>query len=206
MLPVLGAQCGNLRYAESAGVNDLPPIVAFAIVNGYCDVAKSGGGQNGWTCSLNAGTHGNSAARIVRISWALLGGLWGAWLGFGGHFRLPSNADSFATFFATGFFSFFAVVGFASGMAVGVLVGGLTEKLLRHLGVGTVGAALAATLVSAAVLWQVGGVVQAKLPGLRAPVPGPAVSPARETPPEQACDKEPPANSPQHASWEAECR
>ena len=147
---------------------------------------------------------------IVRISWALLGGLWGAWLGFGGYFRLPSNADSFATFFATGFFSFFAVVGFASGMAVGALVGGLAEKLLRHLGVGTVGAALVATLVSAVVLWQVGSVVQAKLPGLRALVPGPAVapavSPARETPPEQACEKQPPANSPQYASWEAECR
>lgn len=43
----------------------------------------------------------------VRVSWALLGGAWGVWLGLGGALRLPHNADSFGSLIAMGFFGMF---------------------------------------------------------------------------------------------------
>ena len=113
--------------------------------------------------------HENYFWWAVRISWPLLGGVSGAWLGFGGYLRLPQNADSFATVFALGYFSMFAWVGLFSGMVSGALIGGLVERLLRRFGVGIAGAVIMATLVNALVLWQIVGLAQAKYPGLRPP-------------------------------------
>ena len=72
---------------------------------------------------------------VVRISWPLLGGIWGALLGFEGLLQLPYNADSFGTIFAQGVFIIAACIGLLTGCACGGLVGGLPENLLLRLGV-----------------------------------------------------------------------
>ena len=105
---------------------------------------------------------------FVRVSWLLLGGAWGAWLGFGGYFRLPQNEDSFGTLFASGFFVFFAGIGLFAGAAAGALIGGLVEWFLRRSGAGILAALSVATLVNPLVLWKIGDFVQAEYPGLRA--------------------------------------
>ncbi|MBL0226203.1 MAG: hypothetical protein IPQ16_11720 [Geobacteraceae bacterium] len=107
---------------------------------------------------------------IVRISWPLLGGIWGALLGLGGLLQLPQNADSFGTVFAQGFFIIAACIGLLAGGACGVLVGGLTEKLLLRLGVRAASAVCVATVVNAIVIWQLAGLIQNKYPGFRPPV------------------------------------
>lgn len=142
----------------------------------------------------------------ARISWPLLGGVWGAWLGFGGYLALPHNADSFAMVFAIGFFGFFAWVGLFSGIAIGALVGGLAEKLLRYFGVGITGAVGIATVVNALVLWQLVGFVQEKYPGLRPPVASTQVSTATKHLPENPCAHPPPEHTKERAIWDTECR
>jgi predicted lipid-binding transport protein (Tim44 family) len=149
---------------------------------------------------------GNQLWWAVRLSWPLLGGVSGAWLGFGGYLRLPQNADSFATVLALVFFSFFAWVGFFAGIALGALIGGLVEKLMRRLGAGTAGAVCVATLVNGLALWQIAGIVQAKFPGLRAPAARPPVSATTRPPPANSCAHPPPADSRERKSWDAECR
>lgn len=119
---------------------------------------------------------GNAFWRAVRISWPVLGGIWGAWIGFGGYLSVAPNADSFAMLFAMGFYAVFAVVGLLAGVAIGGLTGGMVEWLLRRVGVGIAGALIVATVVNALVLWQVAGFVQAKYPGLNAPAAKPSVS------------------------------
>jgi len=115
---------------------------------------------------------------LVRISWPLLGGIWGALLGFGGLLQLPHNADSFGTIFAQGFFIIAACIALLAGCACGVLVGGLTEKLLLRLGVRATSAVCAATVVNAIVIWQLAGFIQNKYPGFRPPVEkSPSASP-----------------------------
>ena len=64
----------------------------------------------------------------VRISWSLLAGLWGGWLGAAAALRLPPNADSFGTLLAQGYFGFLAEIGLVAGLAFGALVGGLAEN------------------------------------------------------------------------------
>ncbi|AGX88471.1 hypothetical protein Cenrod_2413 [Candidatus Symbiobacter mobilis CR] len=150
--------------------------------------------------------NGNHFWWAVRISWPLLGGVWGAWLGFGGYLRLPQNADSFGTVFALGFFSFFAWVGLFAGIASGALIGGLVERLLRRFGAGIASAVGVATLVNALVLWQIAGVVQAKYPGLRPPAAKPPVSSTTTLPPENPCAYPPPDNTKERAIWDSECR
>lgn len=158
----------------------------------------------------------------IRVSWPLLGGAWGVWLGFGGYLRLPQNADSFATLVALVFFSVFAWVGLFAGMASGALIGGLAETLLRRFGAGIAGALIVATLVNALVLWQIAGVIEAKYPGLRSadtarPHPGSPAgmrSPAGDRPvPSTAglpsrysCANPPPAQSRERELWNSECR
>lgn len=119
---------------------------------------------------------GNAFWRTVRISWPVLGGLWGAWIGFGGYLGLASNADGFATMFAMGFYVVFAVVGLLAGIALGWLTGGLIEWLLRRIGVGLAGALIVAIVVNVLVLWQVASFVQAKYPGLRSPAAKPSIT------------------------------
>ncbi|MDP2826730.1 MAG: hypothetical protein Q8O52_29085 [Sulfuritalea sp.] len=150
--------------------------------------------------------HGNPFWWAVRISWPLLGGAWGAWLGFGGYLQLPQNADSFATVFALVFFSFFAWVGFFAGMASGALIGGLLETLLRRLGAGIAGAASVATLLNALVIWQIAGFVQAKYPGLRTPAAERSASSTTKLPPRNPCAHPPPAHSREREIWNSECR
>jgi hypothetical protein len=142
----------------------------------------------------------------VRISWPLLGGVWGAWLGFGGYLLLPKNADSFGTVFALGFFSFFAWIGLFTGMAAGALIGGSAERLLRRFGAGIAGALSVATLVNALVLWQIAGLVQTKFPGLRGPAAKPPVYSTIKLPSENPCAHPPPENAKERAIWDSECR
>lgn len=152
--------------------------------------------------------------RFVHVSWLLLGGAWGAWLGFGGYFRLPHNADSFGMLFALGFFVFFAGVGLFAGAASGALIGGLVEWFLRRSGAGTVAALSVATLVNALVLWQIGDYVQAKYPGLRADSgtkphrsnANGALTPADKGSYQKPCSGTPPTDTRERASWDAECR
>jgi hypothetical protein len=150
--------------------------------------------------------HGNTFWWAVRISWPLLGGMWGVWLGFGGYLRLPHNADSFATIIALGFFSFFAWVGLFAGMASGALIGGLVERLLRSFGAGIAGAVSVATLVNALSLWQIVSFVQVEFPGLRPPDAKPPVSSTTRLPTESPCTHPPPAQSREREMWNSECR
>jgi hypothetical protein len=142
----------------------------------------------------------------IRISWPLLGGVWGTWLGLGGYLGLPHNADSFAMFFAFGFFTIFSLVGLFSGMALGALIGGLIQRLLRLFGTGIAGAVSIATLLNALVLWQIVGLVQEKFPGLRPPAASTPVSTSTIHPPENPCTRRPPENAKERAIWDAECR
>lgn len=130
---------------------------------------------------------GSAFWRAVRISWPVLGGAWGAWIGFGGYLGVAPNADSFAMLFAMGFYVAFAVVGLLAGIAIGGLTGGVVEWLLRRVGMGLAGALIVATVVNAVVLWQVAGFVQAKYPGLRTPAAKLSASSADKSSPESPC-------------------
>jgi hypothetical protein len=121
---------------------------------------------------------GNTFWRAVRISWPVLGGLWGAWIGFGGYIGVAPNADSFAMLFVLGFYGVFALAGLLAGIVLSGLTGGVVEWLLRRVGVGIAGALIVATVVNALVLWQVAGFIQAKYPGLNAPAAKSSVSSA----------------------------
>jgi hypothetical protein len=112
-------------------------------------------------------THESRGVWAVRVSWAVLGGGWGAWAGFGGYLRLPTNADSFGSMLAAGFFGLFALLGLLLGAASGALIGGSVERLLRRTGAGVIGAVSVATLVNAIVLWGLVEWVRARFPGLR---------------------------------------
>jgi hypothetical protein len=149
---------------------------------------------------------GDTALWAVRISWPLLGGVWGAWLGARGYLALPHNADSFAMLFALGFFSLFALVGLVAGMTLGVLIGGLVERLLRHLGAQPLVALSVATLLNVLVCWQLTGVIQAQYPGLSHPVSRPPVSSAAKPPTRNACARPPPENPRERTLWDSECR
>jgi hypothetical protein len=112
-------------------------------------------------------THESRGAWAVRVSWPVLGGVWGAWAGFGGYLRLSANADSFGSMLAAGYFGLFALLGLLLGAATGAVIGGSIERLMRRWGAGVVGALSVATLVNAIVLWGLVGWVHARFPGLR---------------------------------------
>lgn len=143
---------------------------------------------------------------VARASWLLLGGVWGAWLGFGGYLRLPHNADSFATLIAGGFFSVFALVGLGAGIAVAALSGGLTERLARLFGAGSAAAVCIASIATLLALWQVAAWVQSRYPGTGAPAASPAASQEITLPAARPCEHPPAQNSPDRASWDSECR
>jgi hypothetical protein len=149
---------------------------------------------------------------VVRVSWPLFGGVWGATLGIGGLFQLPHNADSFGSMFAQGFFISTALIGLCAGIACGLLVGGLTEKLVRSLGIGAGATVCVATVVNALVVWQLVGAIQAQYPGLRSPAvkqtTGKSQAPVTPRPEyTNPCSQPPPpAHSKERASWDAECR
>lgn len=112
-------------------------------------------------------TRASPLQRAVRASWPLLGGAWGAWLGFGGYFGMAHNADSFGAMLATGFFAVFGLAGLAAGALVAALVGRGTEWLLLRCRAGAVSALVVATMVMALVVWQMASVLQTRFPGLR---------------------------------------
>lgn len=128
---------------------------------------------------------GNAFWRAVRISWPVLGGAWGAWIGFGGYLGIAPNADSVAMVFVLGFYCVFALAGLLAGIGIGGLTGGLVEWLLRRVGMGIAAALIVATVVNALVLWQVAGFVQSKYPGLKAPGAKPSVFSAIKSSPEK---------------------
>lgn len=149
---------------------------------------------------------GHVAQWAVRISWSLLAGLWGGWLGAAAALRLPPNADSFGTLLAQGFFSLLALSGFVAGLVFGALVGGLVERILRRLGMGLAGALIVATLVNALACWQLAGAIQANYPGLGPPAARPPASLSGQPAADNVCAHPPAENSPQRPLWEAECR
>jgi hypothetical protein len=144
----------------------------------------------------------------------LLGGAWGAWIGFSGYLRLPHNADSFATLLASGVFVEFAAIGLVAGAVSAALTGGSAEWLLRRVGMQAAVAVSVATVVCALTLWQAAGVIQTRYPGLRASsraelqrnpataVPTPADTRAYSNP----CAQPPPTQARERARWDEECR
>ncbi len=145
---------------------------------------------------------------IVRLSWPLLGGAWGAWLGYRGYVHLPSyNADSAGSLLVSVFFLFFAVVGLFAGAASGALIGGLVEWFLRRSGARIVTALSVATLVNALLLWQIVDFIQVKYPGLRANsgINSQALIPADKRS-YQTCSSPRPIDPRERVSWDAECR
>lgn len=149
----------------------------------------------------------------VYILWPLLGGTWGAWLGFRGYFQVQLNADTFAPIFVFGFYALFALIGLSGGAALCALVGLCVDRLLRYLGMGMIAALTVVTLLNGLALWQVGDFVQTKYPGLRAkqsaktdsgnvPRLAPAETDARQNP----CSERPAADTKEREIWDSECR
>ena len=108
-----------------------------------------------------------TSVRWLRRSWPWLGGAWGVWIGFGGHFGVRASADSFGSMLALGFFGAFAALGLPAGAAVGAGVGRLVHALARRIGVGALAAALLATALTGAAIWALGSEVQRQFPGLQ---------------------------------------
>lgn len=154
---------------------------------------------------------------FTRVLWPLIGGAWGAWVGFQGMFQhtVPHmNADTTAPIFVWGFFAFFAGVGLFAGAASATVIGGSVEWLLRHIGIGIGPAIGVATLVSVVALSQITAFLQAKYPGLRAEraeeshrskATG-AIAPADQGSSEKPCLAPPPTDTKARATWDAECR
>jgi len=151
---------------------------------------------------------------FVRILWPLLGGAWGAWLGFRGYFGISFNADTLAPIFVAGFYVFFTLIGLLAGAASAALIGGSVESLLRRFGAGIVASLSVATLINALALWQLGDFVQAKYPGLRADSDAKprrsnatgAPTPADKGSYQKPCSAPPPTDTRERAHWDAECR
>ena len=165
---------------------------------------------------------GGTLWRVMRASWPLLAGVWGAWLGFRGYFALEHNADSFGSVLALGFFAGVALIGLVVGAACGALIGGLVDAVMRRSGVGVAGAVLTATLVNVLATWQIADLVQTRYPGLR--VDGPAkphtsgnpesrfpvvAAPASSAPgstSQASCSDPPPTQLHERGLWDSECR
>lgn len=151
---------------------------------------------------------------VGRILWPLLGGAWGAWLGFRRYFWVHLNADTFAPVFVLGIYAFLALIGLVAGAISCALIGGLVKKLLRYFGVGIITALSVATLVNVLALWQVGNFVQTKYPGLdaeRAAKPLRSYAPKEPAPTDKdsyqnPCSEPPPTDTKAREMWELECR
>jgi hypothetical protein len=134
--------------------------------------------------------------------------------GSGGYYGIADSADGFGAMLAQGFFIATGIIGLVAGMTCGVFVGGLTEKLLRYLGVMAAYALCVATVVNALFIWQLIGMVQTKYPGFRPPVNNKSNA---ATKPEETstnmlrsdnpCAQSPPPPSTKERSlWDTECR
>lgn len=165
---------------------------------------------------------GDPLWRVIRLSWPLLGGAWGVWVGLGGQLALAHNADSFGSVLALGFFAVFALMGLVAGAASGALIGGSVDAAMRRAGLGMAGAVITATLVNALAIWQIADLVQTKYPGLRAD--GPSKLPLRGSPGDRppavaapmpattgtssrtSCSDSPPTQPKERELWNSECR
>jgi hypothetical protein len=154
---------------------------------------------------------------FTRVMWPLVGGAWGAWVGFQGvfqHYVPDMNVDTAAPVFVWGFFVFFAGVGLFTGAASAIVIGGSFEWLLRRIGIGFIAAISVATLVNVLALWQITDFLQTKYPGLRAeraekPHRGKttgAITPAEKGSHQKPCLAPPPTDTRERAGWDAECR
>ena len=154
-------------------------------------------------------------ARLTRVLWSVLGGAWGAWVGFQGLFsQLPHlNADSAAPLFVWMTFGLFGLIGLFVGALLGGLTGRCADWLLRRLGAGNGAALVVASLLTGLVVWQVTGFVQHRYPGLRAPTltqdaraVTPQTGPSDATPRQDPCKASPPTDVRDRAAWDLECR
>ena len=154
---------------------------------------------------------------LTRGLWPLVGGAWGAWVGFQGIFQQfahQMNRDTAAPVFVWGFFVLFAGVGLFAGAASATAIGGSIEWLLRRIGIGTIAAISVAMLVNVLALWQITNFLQAKYPGLRAEradKPHPdnatgAIAPVDQGSYQKPCLAPRPTDARERASWDAECR
>lgn len=144
--------------------------------------------------------------RVARVSWLVVGGVWGAWVGLAGIRTLPQNHDSFGTLFAQSLYFVFAAAGLCAGALCGLLIGVAVEKLLRLLRVSAAGALGGATLVTVVALWQIAALVQLRFPGLRPLLAKPTVSEPQRRRAENPCAQPPPENTRDRAAWNSECR
>jgi len=154
---------------------------------------------------------------FTRVMGPLIGGAWGAWVGFQGLFQhsVPHmSGDTAAPIFIWGMFVFFAGVGLFVGAASATVIGRSIEWLLRRIGIGIFPAIGVATLVNVVALWQLTDFVQTKYPGLRAEraekfhrskATG-EIAPADKGSSEKPCLGPPPTNTRERASWDNECR
>jgi hypothetical protein len=157
--------------------------------------------------------------RLAHTAWPVVGGAWGAWLGLGGYFGLARNADSFGSFFASGYFLVFGLIGLISGALAATALGRWFEALLLRTGLASAAALLAASVLTALLLWQAGDWLHTRFPGLRAEsprnlhptgqrsdrTPAQAAPPASGAASTSTCAVEPPKQSAQRNLWEAEC-
>lgn len=144
------------------------------------------------------------------LCWTVLGGLWGAWVGYQGSLGIKDNPDSFGSFFAHWFFVIFGFAGALVGMALSAFIGIAAKKLSRLLPMPNLPAVLATTLVCAVTLWQITALLQTRYPGLRAPAAEVRAGESINRPADHAnahtCKNPPPVDSKERASWQLECR
>ena len=143
------------------------------------------------------------------ICWTVLGGLWGAWVGYQGSLGIQDNADSFGAFSAHWFFIVLGCAGLLAGMALSALIGIAVTKLLLFLRMHNLPAVFLTTLVWAATLWPIAVLLQTRYPGLRAPAAEVRAAKPIDRPADHAeaytCKKPPPVGSKERASWQLEC-
>ncbi len=158
--------------------------------------------------------------RMVRTSWPLCGGAWGAWLVLRPLRGVSINGDSMAGVGVWIFGVFFIFIFFMVGAAIAALVGHLVHWLMRRGGVGVASAVTVATLASALAVWQAGELVLAQSAGLRgpgatksrppptlrAPLKQPLKPPSDQLAPRSGCQQPRPTDATGAAMWDAECR
>jgi NhaP-type Na+/H+ or K+/H+ antiporter len=152
--------------------------------------------------------------RLVRVCWPLFGGAWVAWLVVQRLLEMRWNGDSFGSLAYLMFGIFLSIIVFIVGAAIAALLGRLVEWLMRRIGAAVAAAVTLATLVNVLAIWQIGELLQATSPALRATIaekPTPGF--ARRAPPQAdrdsrraTCRDPRPLKAGEAATWDAECR
>lgn len=152
--------------------------------------------------------------RLLRTCWPLFAGAWSGWLVVRRLLEMHWNGDSFGSAAYLMFGLCFAFIFFMVGAAIAVLLGRLVESLMRRSGAGVAVAVIVATLLNALAIWQIGNYVQSQVPALQArdvPQAQRTIAPAADAAADKGsyqdpCATPPPADSPERANWDAECR